>query len=45
MSETAFAELESQVKELPYTQLKELPWKIGLLLMKKSLRTHATFPV
>lgn len=24
MSETAFAELESQVKELPYTQLKEL---------------------
>lgn len=35
MSETAFAELESQVKELPYTQLKELQRKIGLLLMEK----------
>ncbi len=35
MSETAFAELELQVKELPYTQLKELQRKIGLLLMEK----------
>lgn len=35
MSETAFAELESQVEELPYTQLEKLQWKIGLLLREK----------
>jgi hypothetical protein len=41
MSETAFAELESQVEGLPYTQLEELQWKIGLLLMeKKSQKAH-----
>jgi hypothetical protein len=45
MSETAFAELESQVEGLPYTQLEELQWKIGLLLMEKSRRKHTTFLV
>ncbi len=35
MSETAFAELESQVESLPSCQLEELQWKIAMLLLEK----------
>ena len=35
MSETAFAELESQVESLPFRQLEELQWKIAMILLEK----------
>ncbi|WP_407448124.1 hypothetical protein [Fibrobacter sp.] len=35
MSETAFAELESQVEALPFRQLEELQWKIAMILLEK----------
>ncbi len=35
MSETAFAELESQVESLPFHQLEELQWKIAMILLEK----------
>ena len=35
MSETAFAELESQVETLPFNQLEELQWKIAMILLEK----------
>lgn len=36
MSETAFAELESQVETLPFNQLEELQWKIAMILLEKT---------
>jgi len=35
MSETAFAELESQVESLTSCQLEELQWKIAMILLEK----------
>ena len=35
MSETAFAELESQVETLPFNQLEELQRKIAMFLLEK----------
>ena len=35
MSETAFAESESQVEALPFRQLEELQWKIAMILLEK----------
>lgn len=35
MSETAFAELVSQVESLPFHQLEELQWKIAMILLEK----------